>query len=135
MDLIVWRETYETGNVRVDNQHKHLVELINELFNHLNSKDKDEKLKLIFTELYEYTANHFLMEEEIMQEHKYTGFLDHKEEHIKFVATVKEFKDRYFKGQAKINFELLNFLKDWLIKHILGTDKTTFAALKSRINK
>ena len=135
MDLIVWRETFETENLRVDNQHKHLVDLINELFNHLNTKDKDEKMKLIFTELYEYTANHFTMEEEFMQEHKYIDYLKHKEEHVQFVAKVRDFKDRYFKGQAKINFELLNFLKDWLIKHIIGTDKATFAALKDKAGK
>ena len=129
MELIVWRENFETGFSRVDNQHRYLVELINKLFTNMGSKGKEENLKTIFMELYGYTINHFSMEESLMLEFNYPDYDGHKKEHAAFIDKINEFKNSYLKGEAKVNVELVNYLKDWLLKHILGTDRKTFAGL------
>jgi hemerythrin len=130
MDLIIWKDTFNTGNLRVDNQHKHLVALINELFRNLGGTNKDAVLKNTFTELYDYTISHFTMEETVMREFAYSGFMAHKDQHSQFIIQIRDFKERFMAGEAKVNLEVLNFLKDWLLKHIMHTDRKTFEEIK-----
>ena len=132
MDLIIWRESFETGYLRVDNQHKQLVALINKLYKGMGAKDKEMQLKLIFNELFNYTLTHFTMEETMMQGFEYPNYLQHKDQHSQFIIKMKDFKEAYFLDNKKINLEILNFLKDWLLKHIIGTDKVTFEEIKKR---
>ena len=127
MDLIVWRDYFDVGVDKIDAQHKHLVHLINVLFNSLGSKDKEDDLKKVFLELYSYAINHFTAEEALMLERKSPGLETHKMEHQEFIQKVNDFKDKYLKGDAKVNLEMLNFLKDWLLNHIAGTDKKAFS--------
>ena len=126
MELILWRDTFSVGNSRIDNQHKHLVQLINKLFNNLAAKDKDDLMRKIFNELVDYTKNHFSMEEMLMQELKHPNYMAHKDEHSQFIIKIGVLREKYLKGEMKVNLETLNFLKDWLLNHIIGTDKKTF---------
>jgi len=127
MDLIVWRDYFNTGVEKIDTQHKQLAKLINDLFNALGTKQNEDTLKGVFTELYSYTINHFTAEEALMLERHSPDFEKHKEEHKKFINKVNEFKEKYFRGDAKVTVEILNFLKDWLLDHIAGVDKKAFA--------
>jgi hemerythrin-like metal-binding protein len=126
MDLIYWRDSYNVGNQRVDEQHKYLVKLINDLFQALGSKDANEKLKVIFIELVNYTINHFTMEESLMTAAKYSEIVPHKAEHLYFINKIKELKDKFNKGDNQAKLETLNFLKDWLLTHISCIDKKAF---------
>lgn len=132
MDLIIWRESFETGYVRVDSQHKHLVHLINEIYKTIGAKNKQDQMRIFFIELFNYTLNHFSMEEILMKEFKFEGFEAHKEEHYQFIIKLKDFKEKYLEGQTNINLDVLNFLRDWLLKHIMGTDKRTFEYIKAK---
>jgi methyl-accepting chemotaxis protein/hemerythrin len=71
----------------------------------------------------EYTVQHFAYEEQLFATHDYPLARAHIEEHQRLVAQVGEFKQKFDSGQANINMPLMKFLKDWLIKHILGSDK------------
>lgn len=126
MNLIYWRDSYNVGNQKVDEQHKYLVQLINDLFHALGAKDGDEKLKIIFIELVNYTINHFTGEESLMSASKYSGLMAHKTEHLYFINKIKELKAKFNQGDNKAKLETLNFLKDWLLNHISGTDKKAF---------
>lgn len=126
MDLIYWRDSYNVGNQKVDEQHKYLVKLINDLFHALGAKDGDDKLKIIFIELVNYTINHFTGEESLMSAAKYPALFAHKNEHLYFINKIKELKGKFNQGDNKAKLETLNFLKDWLLNHISGTDKKAF---------
>lgn len=130
MELITWREMFETGYIRVDNQHKHLVQLINDLSKHIGSKNNESQIRLVFLELFEYTVIHFSMEEMLMKEFDYPDYMKHKDEHSQFIIQIKDFKEKYLSGDAKVNVKLLNYLKEWLLKHIMCTDKATFEVIK-----
>lgn len=126
MDLIYWRDSYNVGNQRVDEQHKYLVKLINDLFQALGAKDGNDKLKIIFIELVNYTINHFTGEESLMRAAKYSALIDHKSEHLYFINKIKELRGKFNEGNNQVKMETLNFLKDWLLNHISGTDKKAF---------
>ena len=82
--------------------------------------------------LIEYTATHFAHEEELFAQYSYPDSVKHTQEHQDLVKKVLDFKDKYEKGRSSINMELMMFLKNWLIHHILGSDKSYSAHLVER---
>ncbi|HOJ43227.1 MAG TPA: bacteriohemerythrin, partial [Syntrophorhabdaceae bacterium] len=73
--------------------------------------------------LVNYAATHFATEEKYFDMFKYPDAPNHKKEHADFVKKVGEFQDGFKKGNLALTIEVMHFLKDWLTKHILGTDK------------
>jgi hemerythrin len=123
MPLIKWDSSYNLDIAKIDMQHQKLVRLINELHDAmLAGKAKDKVGNIIFS-LVEYTKTHFNDEEQIFDKHGYPGSFAHKQEHKRFVSEISKFSDDFDKGDLMLSMKVMNFLKDWLVKHIKGTDK------------
>ena len=123
MALLNWSEDLSVKVRGIDNQHKRLVELINDLHNAMKEGKGKEKLGTILNELISYTKYHFSSEEKLMQKKNYPSYLQHKEEHDSFTKKVIEFNRQFETGSLFLSNEVLLFLKDWLVEHIKGTDK------------
>ena len=123
MSLFEWDEKLETGIPSVDEQHRKLVELINQLFVALGEGKAEAIMGGVIEELLEYTRTHFIEEEELKRVARYPGYLEHKKNHDLFIAKVEGLKDKLLAGKTDISLEVINFLKDWLIDHIMGEDK------------
>ena len=125
MDYFKWETEYETNVKIIDEQHKNLLDMINKLHNMqvMNlSKDKNLLLELL-NEIGNYINYHFNTEEYFMQENKYNLYDIHKTYHDEFSVSIQDIKKKINNGNKDIDRELLDFLKDWLIKHILVIDK------------
>ncbi len=123
MALITWTSMFSTGIGEQDNQHKKLIELINQLNDAMQEGKGAEVLGKVLSELVSYTVFHFGYEEKLMDQYNYGDSSAHKSEHVKFVQTVGEFKKNFDSGNAVISVEVMNFLRDWLTNHIMKTDK------------
>ncbi len=123
MVLIKWSEKYSVNIKKVDEQHKKLIEMINNLHGAMLHGKSHEILGNIIDGLIDYTKTHFKTEEELMKNYGYPGYLSHKLQHDKFVRKVSEFQRKFEEGELTLSMEIMNFLKDWLLNHILGTDK------------
>ncbi|SRR5690606_18011607 len=123
MELIQWTEQYSVGHPLIDSQHKKLVSLINELHNAMRTGRGKSVLQKILDDLVFYTKVHFSTEENMMMKANYPGFTEHKEEHDKLTATAVSFQTAFKNGSAVLTIQVMDFLKSWLIDHILGTDK------------
>ena len=123
MELISWKDSLNIGVVEIDEQHKKLVGIINKLFDAMSQGKSKEVLLAVFGELSNYVVTHFGLEEKYMKQFGYDNYEDHKQEHKFFIDKLNEFKIKYNNGSATLTLDLLNFLKDWLLKHILGTDR------------
>jgi hemerythrin-like metal-binding protein len=84
----------------------------------------------ILDRLVSYTVMHFGVEEKLFQKHGYPDADQHKKVHEKLIAKVIDFKTKVDKGDGTISMELMDFLKDWLVSHIKGTDKKYVPFLK-----
>ena len=123
MALIEWTNEYQTGVGVIDYQHKKLVELINDLFEVGTKKEfTGDILNVIFQELTNYTEYHFSTEEELMRQVSYTKYDDHLVMHSNFIMALEKYKKRFDKKEDIIA-ELCEFLKKWLLNHILKEDK------------
>ncbi len=117
-----WKPTYATGIDLIDSQHQKLVEYINELYDTALKSETSNKTKSVIIKLFEYIDTHFRDEENMMQKANYASYSEHIKEHHTFEKKLKEYDDDFTKG-FPVTFQLLNFLREWLQKHILETDQ------------
>jgi len=123
MEIIKWTEEYSVGIKEIDNQHKGLVILINELFTLMTKGKSKDSLSEIFNYLTDYTKKHFFTEETLLYKYAYPEIDQHKLEHSKFIENLNNLKSDFKTGKITISIETLNFLKDWLLNHIKISDK------------
>lgn len=123
-ELFAWNDQkYGTGVQAIDEQHKDLVELLNKLHRAVKEKRGMQVTVEILDGLIQYTAKHFAFEEELMKKTGYPGQHEHLDAHSKLVNQVLELRKKLDLNKVTITFEVLQFLSDWLNKHICGSDR------------
>lgn len=123
MPIMTWTDTYNTGIAEIDQQHKKLVEMLNVMHDAMTKGQAKAVLGKILGELVNYCAGHFATEEKLFDKHGYPDAADHKDKHQKMVSKVLALQAQFEEGKAMITLEVMDFLQQWLDKHILGTDK------------
>lgn len=123
MAFFEWSEKLATGVPEMDEQHKKLLNIINELYEAMKQGKGREVVDKVISELVKYTDYHFASEENLMSKYGYPELANHKKEHEYFKNKIKEFSDKKAKGEITLSIEIMNFLKDWLTNHIMHTDK------------
>ncbi len=123
MAFMEWSDRLLTGVREADEQHKRLVVLVNELYDAMKQGKGKEVIDKALDELVKYAGYHFSTEETLMTKYGFSELASHKQEHENFKAKIKEFLNKKAKGDVTLSVEVMTFLKEWLIKHIMGTDK------------
>lgn len=126
MDSFQWDTHFETGLSAVDDQHRQLVEIINQ-FGRLSSANEliFSDIEKIFAGLADYTCYHFKEEEDLMEQVGLDQrFLnDHIKSHQTFLQEVTIIHSEISPENPGAARHLLEFLTHWLAYHILGTDQ------------
>lgn len=131
--LVGWKDEFSIGLQEIDEQHQALFELINRLWTAIVKQASTEEILKIVMDLERYTLSHFTAEETFMRVSEYPGFPQHKKEHEEFVARIAKERQSVTGGKT-ISLDLIQFLKDWLINHILVSDKD-YAGFHARKNE
>jgi hemerythrin len=122
-NLITWSDRYSVGVEKIDAEHQKLVALVNELYAAIMAGNPADVTARVLNSLVAYTLSHFASEEMLMKRCNYPGYPQHKAEHEKLVAQVKQLQQDLKAGKATVSQEVMSFLQSWLIGHILGVDK------------
>ena len=123
MLFMPWGEHLEIGIAEIDEQHRWLVDRINQLHSELSEiASRSSVIADVLEELMDYTMNHFIMEEELFERHAYPDIVAHKAQHNKFTGTIMNALTDHEDGK-NVSHDVLEFLKHWLIEHIMRTDK------------
>lgn len=130
-DLIAWDSSIQFGIDDIDEQHHQLVNLINTLHKAMRRRAGKTVLQELLKELTGYTIKHFELEEQFMAKARYSKLGEHKKIHQKLVSKVVDFQKQFEAGNATVSMDLMNFLSDWLINHIKGTDRLYVPDLKA----
>ena len=120
--LIEWNDGLSVGIQEIDEQHKVLVELVNELNQAMKERHGNDVVSDILARLDEYTRIHFAVEESLMRMLGYPAFEEHKGEHEALIDDLSGLRERFASGQQALSFELMHFLRMWLTNHIQETD-------------
>lgn len=129
MPMIAWSNQFSVGVQEVDKQHQVLVGILNRLSSALDAQDKDFDSHKVIDEMVQYTVYHFGTEEHLMTQIGYAAKAQHVAEHQAFVHQVGEMVGQLTQGHGPSLEELLIFLRDWLISHILHSDRDMGDAL------
>lgn len=120
---LVWSEDFSVNVQEIDDQHKKLFSMVNAYYEAFRQKKSAEAIGKLIQGLAEYTISHFKIEEAYFDKFEYADTVAHKKEHTDLLAKVTDIFERVKSGKMVLSVEIGDFLKDWLNKHIKGTDK------------
>jgi hemerythrin len=125
MVFVPWESKYVLGVKIIDEQHKHLFDLTNELYEkcHLGESAVHDQFIKTLHMLVQYVIEHFSTEEKIMTQIGYPGIAEQKEQHGAFTRKVMEESKKYGGGTSNVPQDLVHFLRDWIVSHIAVYDK------------
>ena len=134
-EWIPWLTAYEVKVAEIDEQHRELFRMFNQLMDALwDGKGKDTiKEMLDFTA--SYAVSHFATEERYMLQYGFPGYMDHKKLHDDFTADVAKFL-REYDGEGtttEMVVSVVSHLGDWTRKHIRAIDQELGKFLSSEI--
>jgi hemerythrin len=125
--MYVFKDEFRTGIENIDLEHQKLFEIADRAYVTLMDDfipDKYDYILKILKELTDYAVFHFEHEEEYMMSMRYKKLISHKAEHVEFLDKVSGYQlNDIDENQKSVILELLDFLNDWLIHHILENDK------------
>lgn len=121
MALLNWEEEYSVGVRALDDQHKKLFNIINELHEQMTQGQDKAGRKDLLNKLEAYGEDHLKTEEELFDAYSYPEKEGHKKTHDAYRAKIREFK----KGEEEhlLSFEIIDYLEDWWLGHITGVDR------------
>lgn len=129
-DAFAFTDKYITGIELVDEEHKHLFDIIRDTNDVIHAEllhDKYDEIIRLLSELREYTETHFSDEEELMKKIGYPEIEAQKRAHSAFVEKLVNIDFRELEAmddnQEEYLMDLIGFLLGWLSNHILGSDK------------
>ena len=127
-EFVEWTDKLACGIKIIDDQHKGLVDLVNEMFDHVsgNYVQEHDYFNRVIQEAVKYVKTHFATEEKILIATKFAGYAEHKKEHENFIRTIVENIKEYESGNRYTLSTFTRFLKDWVLSHIAFMDKQYF---------
>ena len=122
-----FKDEFLTGIEMIDNEHRRLFEIAEEIYVLKNEEfvpDKYDNIKKVIEELRDYTITHFAHEEEYMESIGYKKMFSQKVQHAELIGTINEWNlDDIDEAQDAFIDEILETVVNWLTDHILYLDK------------
>lgn len=128
---IQWKDRYNIGYKDIDEQHKGLLEVLNELIDLEGDRREPELVATIFHRLCEYVHLHFATEERYMRDCGYPRLEEHQALHAGFVHRLLELNNTFESADPRLLTETLDFVKGWYLDHIIKAD-TDYAPFLKR---
>ena len=121
MNIIKWDQKYSVGIESIDVQHKQLFKMLSGFYERFQTDSQSAYDKLV-DDAFKYVEYHFGYEETSFKRYGYDDTEAHIKEHKLFINKLLDIKQRKKEGKPVLTMELTNYLKNWLVEHILGVD-------------
>ena len=123
--IVQWDDAYSVGVKLIDDQHRGLIDLTNELAR--GCEKSDEEAELYFMQAIQgavrYVKIHFTTEEIILEKLSFPEFVIHKKEHEDFVAEVLRDLREFEGGKKFVPKAFVDYLQNWVLTHIAQSDR------------
>ena len=117
-----WNENLSVGIDIIDEHHRYLLDLINDLYEVVINKRGAREVARLIKALDAYAKVHFRSEEMMMEHYKFEGIKRQELQHHAFEAKIREFYEELHVNPLVAQFDVLSYLRDWLVHHILVED-------------
>ena len=132
MEFMTWTSDLSVGVEVLDEDHKKLIGIINQLHFGITAGHDRAILEAVLNELVGYIKFHFAREEGMLIEASYKATLADMREHERFIAEISSLQMRIKTSSVgMLDLELMDFLRDWLFSHIKVSDKQYGASLNA----
>jgi hemerythrin-like metal-binding protein len=122
MAFFEWKDEFSGGIEPIDEQHKVIVRLMNELFEVIRTGKDGLEIKGVFVELLKYSNYHFSLELRLFERYHYEGEAAHRREHEHFIERIKDLMVSDYLTDRNVPLETLHYLRSWFRDHMLKTD-------------
>ncbi|MCG6862256.1 MAG: bacteriohemerythrin [Chromatiaceae bacterium] len=122
MEKIVWKPEYSVGVERLDRQHQRIIKVINTLIAKPGIFIRSASIADALSELTSYVSEHFLLEEQLLEENNYPNLIDHVKRHTEYGEQIANFYLKKIENNKNVPRQLLNYLSEWWVGHILHED-------------
>lgn len=123
MALLHWRDNLSVGVDDVDADHKHLIDLLNELHYLVFAGGDRTSVGKVLEKLVRYTEYHFDREEKLMRVAGYPGLEEHRTRHQDLARRLFEYRKSFEDRPESFDSEAFyDFLSEWLVVHVLDED-------------
>jgi len=122
MGYIQWSKAIKVNVPKIDEQHKKIVELTNQLHDLIDTNDTAQikkNLKMMVEDL----KIHFETENKLMVETKLPNFISHKLEHERFYNKMNGLYQNIKIGKQKLTISDLKSVKIWFFNHMDFKDR------------
>jgi hemerythrin len=123
MALFRWYKKYSVNNNELDEHHKKLFRIFNRLYDNCLGHESPECINSIIEALISYSNYHFSAEEEHMRNIGYKEIDKHILEHNDFRQKTLQLQQVADTDVPETTKELIIYLKNWLLNHIIIEDK------------
>jgi len=134
MTSFQWDESVALGIPRIDEQHRALFGWVNALNEAIIRGDGHEKVAEIILNLIIYVTQHFSEEERLMLACNYPLLVSHRSEHDQFVVKLQDIQTSFTAG-SDVSASVHDFMVNWLVCHIKGTDQGYSRFIHERENR
>ena len=131
---IEWNAQYNLGITMIDDQHQWLVNLYNKIDSAKSRNQPAEILGTYMKGLLHYTRFHFNAEENELRKINYNQFVEHKAFHEKFIISINQYLEQFDEGNEAVVNQVLQYLREWLLNHIMREDKKYVPFMKASTN-
>lgn len=130
-----WDDSLYTGNTKIDNQHKELIQRIGQVLTACQERKGAEIVNGTLDFLGSYVVEHFSDEEKLQKQYNYPDYENHKKLHEKFIADFTELRNQFNNDGSTLTVitKLNRILVQWLMKHIIIEDKKIATYIKTQV--
>jgi hemerythrin len=123
MSYLKWSEKYSVNVPELDEQHKKLFTLVNDMYDAMYEGKGSEMIGKVIAKFVDYTDYHFTAEERLLLQHEYPEYEEHKGMHDSLSNKAHSIKDDFDSGITPSAIEVMVLLTNWLNRHILEEDR------------
>jgi hemerythrin len=122
MEKVFWKEEYSVGVEKLDQQHRQILEIVDKMTRQAGTSTDPKIISEALTAMLQYARQHFTTEEELMAEHDYPETEQQKRQHSYFLKRTAELSIRAMEAKQSTAIEIMEFLGNWWLIHILKWD-------------
>ncbi|CAA7625781.1 Methyl-accepting chemotaxis protein [Magnetospirillum sp. LM-5] len=122
MELMTWKDEYETGIPAIDSEHRAYLKQINKLFADMMTGDGGKGIVRVLPTLLGDMKTHFANEERAMTRAAYPALAEHQANHRLFVEKFVALKRAIEEGKPDSTTALFDFLAGWTRAHFAHED-------------
>jgi hemerythrin len=131
MSLLQWKPEYSVGIESMDDEHREMIALINDIYQRLDSDADVDRVEECLGEILSTISMHFALEERIMRNARYGEFQAHKNDHEDLLDQLRDLMDDFLADPATGTQQLEQKLSKWFAGHFSTFDARLHGELDS----